>query len=341
MPSLKEAVEQAQETQEIRDALNRALRALDKANATKNDLVEAVYRASRDAASALSIPPVKAPARDRRRGKPEIAVPYISDWQLGKLTPTYTSEVCAQRVQKFSDRIRRITDIQRADHPVKACHVWNLGDLPEAELVFPGQAYRIDASLFRQVSIDGPRILGGFLRDMLGHFDTVDLFHVAGNHTFGGSQRREYHPEDSADRMIVENTRSLLGNEKRLTIHDPTLDGERNWWAIDRMGEYSCLLFHGQQIKGGFAGFPWYGLGRMVLRWNKAIGPFTDVALGHFHTLAEVDINGIMARANGSTESTNTYALEEMASMGRPSQRLMFVDPEEGIVTSEYKVWLE
>jgi hypothetical protein len=47
-----------------------------------------------------------------------------------------------------------------------------------------------------------------------------------------------------------------------------------------------------------------------------------------------------MARANGSTESTNTYALEELASGGSPSQRVMYVDPADGIVTSEFKVWL-
>ena len=341
MPALRDAAEAAAELEEIRRSLTRALLALDKEKDRTAILRQAVYQASFDASSTLQLDPVTAPVKDRRRGKPETAIPIVGDWQLGKKTPTYTSEICAKRIGKYADKVRRIADIQRADHPVRACHIWDLGDLAEAEMMFPGQAHRIDASLFRQVCVDGPKILAGFCRSMLSDFDTVDLYYVDGNHTFGGKDRREYHPDDSADRMIVENTKALLSSEKRLTFHDPTVDGERNWYAIDRIGKYSCLLFHGNQIRGGFAGFPWYGLGRMVLRWYKALGPFDDVALGHFHTLAEVDINGILARANGSTESTNTYALEEMASMGRPAQRLMFVDPAEGIVTSEYKVWLD
>ena len=325
---------------ELRKANLSLLRQLDKAKTSREDLVDAYYRAARESFSALNLPPVAKPSRERRRGKPEVAVVMLSDWQLGKKTPSYNSEVCEQRVQKLADKVRRLTAIQRTDYPVTSIHVWDLGDLAEAELMFPGQAHRIDASLFRQVSVDGPRILGSFIRSMLADFDHVEFQHVDGNHTFGGTQRREYHPEDSADRMIVENVRLMLGSDKRLTIHDPADDGERNWVAIDHIGNYSCLLFHGNQIRGGFAGFPWYGLGRMVLRWHKALGPFKDAALGHFHTLAECDINGIMARANGSTESTNTYALEELASMGSPSQRVMYVDPADGIVTSEFKVWL-
>ena len=339
--SLEDELAATQREDELRRSNLSLLRQLDKSRVSKEELVEVVYRAAREAFSALSLPPVTIPPKDKRRGRHEVAVIMLSDWQLGKRTPSYNSEVCEKRITQLAAKVHHLTEIQRADHPITACHIWNLGDIAEAELMFPGQAHRIDASLFRQVSVDGPRILGTFTRSMLSGFDTVDMFHVDGNHTFGGLQRREYHPEDSADRMIVENVRLMLLGEKRLTIHDPKEDGERNWVAIDRIGNYSCLLFHGNQIRGGFAGFPWYGLGRMVLRWHKSMGPFTDAALGHFHTLAEVDINGILARANGSTESTNTWALEEMASMGSPSQRLMFVDPQKGIVTAEYKIWLD
>lgn len=341
MSRVSDALAEADSTSvELRRALDRALRDLDKAKTTKQDLIEAVYRASRDAAAALTLPPVPVPHKDRRK-RPEVAVVMLSDWQLGKRTPTYNSDVCEQRIARLAAKVASITAIARADHPVRACHVWNLGDLAEGELMFPGQAHRIDASLFRQVSLDGPRILSGFLRSMLATFETVSLQAVDGNHTFGGIQRRDYHPDDSADRMIVENAKLILAGEKRITWPSNEPDGERNWYAIDRIGNYSALLFHGNQIRGGFAGFPWYGAGRFVLRWYKALGPFTEAAFGHFHTLAECDVNGVTWRANGTTESTNTYALEEMAACGRPMQRLLFVEPEAGMVTASYPLWLD
>jgi hypothetical protein len=123
----------------------------------------------------------------------------------------------------------------------------------------------------------------------------------------------------------------------------PDPRGERNWYAIDRIGNYSSLLFHGDQIRGGFAGFPWYGLAKKVWGWaSGAIAePFIDVELGHWHQPVTMPLNSRIARVNGSTESDNTYAQEQLAAAGRPCQRLLFVDPERGRVTAEYLVWLD
>jgi len=65
------------------------------------------------------------------------------------------------------------------------------------------------------------------------------------------------------------------------------------------------------------------------------------VALGHWHTPTRVTLNRITARVNGSTESDNTYALENLAASGRPAQWLFFVDPERGRATAEYLVQLD
>lgn len=327
---------------ELREANRRLLAQLEKAKATREELVDAVYRAAKDAASGLVIPPVITPSADRRKGKPEVAVAVLSDWQLGKKTPTYTSEVCEARVQTYAAKVVSLAAIQRQDHPVRDVRVWLLGDLVEGELIFPGQAHRIDASLYRQVAVDGPRILAGFLRAMLAAFDRVEVTAVIGNHgAIGGPVRREMHPESNADQMLYRIVSQIVV-DKRLTwnIADPA--GERGWYAIDRIGNYSALLFHGDQIRGGFAGFPFYGLAKKVWGWSTAIGePFTDVALGHWHTPTRVTLNTVTARVNGSTESDNTYALENLAAAGRPSQWLLFVEPDAGRVTAEYLVNLD
>ena len=72
---------------ELRRALDRALRDLDRAKASRLDLVEATYRAAFDAAQLVSLAPVKAP-REQPKGD-VTAILIIGDWQFGKVTPEY------------------------------------------------------------------------------------------------------------------------------------------------------------------------------------------------------------------------------------------------------------
>lgn len=326
---------------DLRAANRRLLRDLDRARVSKQELVEAVYRAAFDAASGLVIDPVPAPKLRIGDGSPEVAVAMLSDWQLGKKTPSYTSDICEERVTRYADKVEKLTAIQRADHPVREVRVWLLGDLVEGELIFPGQSHRIDASLYRQVAVDGPRILANFLRRMLATFDEVHVTAVIGNHgAIGGPFRREMNPESNADAMLHRIVSQIVVDPRLTwTIADPA--GERGWYAIDHIGAYSCLLFHGDQIRGGFAGMPWYGFYKKVLGWRQTMEPFTDAACGHWHQPAAFPLNDVIVRVNGSTESDNTYALEHLAAAGRPCQWLYFVEPEKGRVTTEYRVWLD
>lgn len=330
-------------TSKLRDALYRTTRQLGEAKAKKEELVEAVFRAASDAAAALELSEIPVPPADRRP-KPETAVAMLSDWQLAKLTTTYNSLVCEERVRLYADKVIELANIQRADHPVTDLHVWLLGDLIEGELIFPGQAHMIDASLYRQITVDGPRILGDFLRRMLANFETVHVTAVIGNHgQLGGSTRRDHNPETNGDRMLYRIVQQILAGEERLTWNIPDGDGERRWYAVDTIGNYSALLLHGDQIRGGFGGFPFYGLAKKV--WGWASGsipePFKDVALGHWHQPTRVTLNSITARVNGSTESDNSYAQEQLAASGSPSQWLLFVEPSRGRVSAEYVVYLD
>ena len=90
---------------------------------------------------------------------------------------------------------------------------------------------------------------------------------------------------------------------------------------------------------------------QMIFKYSKSWTPliqrlgrfadFDDVYIGHFHTPTKMTFNTIQMRISGSPESTNTYASESLAAIGRPSQPLMFVHPEKGIVTAEYNCWLD
>jgi hypothetical protein len=342
--SASERLEDFSDGENDKTALRRALRRINDLKKQKTEVVTAVYQAARDGLEALELAPVIPPSLDAREHGAEVAVAMLGDLQLGKVTPTYNSQVCEERVEKYADKILLLTDIQRADHPVRELHVWMLGDMVEGEnLIFPSQPWQIDATLYDQVTVTGPRVICNFLRKMLSIFEKVHVTAIIGNHGAVG-RRGDYNPETNMDRFLYNISRQILHSENRLTWTIPAGAGERNWYAIDRIGNYSCLLFHGDQFGGRLQGsLTRTGIQRKVGGWKAGAvpDPFKDVAFGHWHVNYEDTISSCTVRGNGSTESTNLYAQEVVASMCRPSQRLMFVHPELGHPTAEYKVWLD
>lgn len=328
--------------EELRGANARLSRALEKEKIRTGELVRAVYQAAHDAATGLTIPPVPKPKRQRARGQEEVAVPLLSDLQLAKITPDYDTDTCAARVDAYADKIIELTELQRTNRPVKRCHVAVLGDVVEGELIFPGQSFLIDGGLYRQITVDGPQIICNFLRKMLANFDTVHVTWVIGNHgAIGGRGRRDHDPETNGDRMLGRICQQLMEDEERLTWTIPDGRGERNWYAVLQEGKYKALCIHGDQIRG-HSGFPWYGLSKKVNGWASGAvkEEFQDVLMGHWHQIASIPLNKRSVFVNGSTESFNTYAQENLAAMSDPAQWLLFVNPNKGRVTAEYKVWL-
>lgn len=308
------------------------------------DYLETVWNAAREAVEGITIKPVK-PARllkPKGDGPEEVAVALLSDLQTGKVTPDYDTEVCRERVMRYAEKIVSITNVQRADHPVRHCVVPMLGDMVEGVDIFPGQQWLIDSTLYAQVFNSTPSIVVDFLRYLLAHFDTVAVEAVQGNHGRIG-RKGMFGPEDNSDRMVYRVIALMMRDEPRLTFNMADPVGERAWYKIMRIGEYKALLIHGDQIRGSM-GFPWYGLGKKVHSWGSGgLGPdsdFQDVMMGHYHSLARAPLNHRSVWANGSTESTNTFAAETLAAQSRPTQWLLFVDPAAGRVTASYGVEL-
>ncbi len=276
----------------------------------------------------------------------ERAVVVLGDWQLAKVTRDYTTEVCEERVERLADKVEQIVRIQRTDHPVRHLNVLMVGDLIEGEMIFPGQSHLIDASLFRQVCIDGPRILGNFIRRMLTVFETVTVDGVIGNHgAIGGRGRKDYHPETNGDAMMYEVVRQVLeaSGQDRLEFSANYVDLERMWYKVRDINGKKWLLFHGDQARGGngISGLPFPTLTSKVLKWgNGGIAEqFDYVVCGHYHTPTRMTIGSKTLWMSGSTESSNNYASEYFSAQGDPSQWLLFVT-HSGEVGGEYKIRL-
>ena len=334
-------LDEAQEAERLattQAALNRALRALDRAKQSSEDIVAAVYRAVDDNLKALSFGTITKPPRDRRKGDDETAVITFSDLQLGQVTASYNSETAEQRVQQYADKIIRLTELQRASHPIRRAKLYLLGDLIEGELIVPSHPHQVDSSVYAQVALNGPRILTDFIRRMLECFEAVDVVSVPGNHgDVGGPARKMYNPETNFDRMLSTIVRLTFeaSNERRVSFTIPDGYGRSSWYAVDYVGDVGFLLWHGHQARrtSSSSHLPFY---KLVMGWRSGAipEPFSVSICGHHHTPTFLTMNSVQHYINGTFASDSEYAVERLASNSKAAQWLLFCQPGRGVTAS-------
>lgn len=326
------------EVTDLRAALQRAHREIARAKNRDAHLVAVITQACYDAVLASPLQRVPKPVKDRRTKDAEVALWHLTDWQFSKLTPDYSSDVARERAHRFVDKASKIVAIQRADHPVRDCVILFGGDMLEGLFQFPSQPFEVDATIFEQY-VGVANLMVEVVRRALADFEHVTVVAEWGNHGRIGSKRDAVPRYDNFDRMAYHLARSVLAGESRLTWDDSAEDIQRV-----EIGAYRALLIHGDEIgRGGYASRT--TIINHVNRWRSGSYPwhFRDVYVGHWHTHYQESLaDGAGAvYGTGSTESSNRYASVGLASSAVPSQRLHFVDPSKGRISSIYQVWLD
>jgi hypothetical protein len=326
--------------QELQKQVQSLTGALKRAKAATEGFYEAAREGARDGVVAAGKPKnVPAYKPSKVKGKPEVAVLHLSDWQLGKETASYDSQVAVRRVETIVDRTLEIVEIERSHHPVRQIHVLLGGDLIEGVSVFPGQQALVDSSLMLQVST-AAGALGNLLRRFAAAFDEVVVHEEDGNH--GRIGKRGDFPKDNADNFTYSVARlhvQDLVDAKRLVWHE-----REGWYTIAEIGNYRALLVHGDEVKSFGGNTPAFGIARKVASWAAGVLPeFTDCYMGHWHQPLVIPLPQGHRRTfvNPSLESGNVYAQEFVGSTGSPGQRLNFVEPVKGRVTAERILWCD
>jgi hypothetical protein len=281
----------------------------------------------------------------------EEAMLHLSDLHFGKITKGYNFLIATERCQKIAETVISITDVRRSRAQIDTIHLMFGGDFIEGQNIFPGQPHMIDLDIVDQAIKKGPEVIVELILSLLAYYKRIVIKGVPGNHGRTGGKHDGGNPRMNNDSLFYHVTRLLLENAllrnhpdrlgdiewdlpwDRDVSEDPQSEG---WHAIDRILGWGIFMVHGHQISGGFAGFPWYGSGKRAWGWIDTIQQGWDYLLhGHFHTACAFDLNRRHILANGSTESFNHHARENMAACGGAKQRLAFFTREKGLITDE------
>jgi len=337
--SLGDDIKLEEEITDLRRALKAAQASEYRAKRKNEELVEAVYNAAYDAgiAAGRGVPnKQKPPTKDPRKGKGEVALVHATDWQLGKKTVSYGMTTCAARMDQMIDKVNELALIQQSHHPVKELTLLFGGDMVEGITIFPGQAWEVEAHLFEQL-FEAARIMEKMVRSFSTSFETVNVVCEFGNHGRLG-RKGELPSGDNIDAMAYR-----IAQDRTKDLKNATWQMSGDWYQIVTIGNYRALLVHGDEIKSFGGNTPAFGILRKANAWaTGVVEDFQDVYMGHWHTpMALTMANGGRVFVTGSPESGNEYAREFVAAVGRPSQRIHFVDPDKGRVTAEYVIWLD
>jgi hypothetical protein len=333
-----EDLRQDLERESLRASLRAAYKDLAKAKNRNETLAEAAFEGARDALVAIGRPKIRPYKTVTKRGKDEVALWHLTDWQGAKVTTSYDSNVMVERVGRFVERATDITNIQRQDHDVTKCNILIGGDMGEGLFNFPTQPFEIDATIFDQF-VRVASLLDKTARAARQLYDEVEVVCEWGNHGRIGSKRSAVPRADNFDRMIYRLAQEMSKDVPDLSYNISEEDIQRV-----EIGNYRALLIHGDEIgRNGFAS-P-MTIVQHANRWRSGAyrWEFRDIYMGHYHTHAEWPLaNGLGAvYQTGSTESDNRYARDNLASSAIPSQRLHFIDPRKGRVSAQYKIMLE
>lgn len=309
--------------------------------ASGNELItEAVVQAYEDPPD-LYIP--KAKKDTRKRKNEEIAVLHLSDLHIGKLTSSYDTAVAEERLMLLAKKVKNIVEVRRSSSKINELRIYLGGDMIEGEDIFATQAHLIDQSLFDQAVKNGPAIIAKCILSLLEAFPKIHICTVPGNHGRNGPKGGRSHPRTNWDNVCYEILKIyLLGaNESRKeTKNRITMDISEEFYMVDRVYEWGNLMVHGHEIRGGFAGLPWYGVAKKAWGWIDSIPlPWDYLWFGHFHTYASATLNHRIFLANGTIESDNEFAQQNMSAAGFPCQRLCFFDEKNGLI-SDNQVYL-
>ncbi len=329
MSKFNEVIQLESNLIELKKALLYSQRAEAKAKFKTANLIEAVYEAAANSLLSTPRPKIIPPLKDSRKSKPEVALVHLTDWQAGKKTVSYDIPTLSSRIEEMIKKVLSLTEIQRAHHPVKECVVMLGGDMVEGVGIFPGQQYEIGAHLYEQM-FEVVRIIEGSIRSLAQSFEKVTVVCEFGNHGRLG-KKGEMPAGDNIDRMAYQ----IAANNCKDIKHVKWQMSD-DWYQIFHIGNYKVLLVHGDEI-GSFG-----NILRKVSAWSTGVvEPFDDCYMGHFHTPTALTMaNGGRIFVTGSPESHNEYARTFIAAVGKPSQRIHFIDPDKGRVTAEYVCWL-
>jgi hypothetical protein len=311
----------------LRAANKRLLKDARKAEGRMSLVMDAVKSAVAEQDFHMDLPP----AITIQRGAVEEtkALLHITDTQIGKKSASYNTAIARERILEVCRKAASCCQNHNRSRGIRELHLLLGGDMIENEIIFPHQPHEIDSSALVQSMVSVPTIFRDAIMYLRSYFETIHVYCVSGNHGRPGAFNSGNHPETNLDTAAYMMMREMLNTaqaENPMKGHTIKVHIPRGFFIVDEnFFDHYPLLVHGDKgIKGGYGGFPYYGVARAISKWSVSIPqPWKLLFFGHFHGWQGGEAFGRNWYCGGTLESGNEYARANFDASGRPKQRLL------------------
>ena len=302
------------ELKRLRTEVRKAYNKLAKQETTESLINQAVTEALKRG----KVQPVQPPKKRKRNKKqsPEAWL-CLSDWQVGKKTDTYSTEVAGKRVRQLTNQAAALI---RKENP-KVLHIVLQGDMVEGEAIFAGQPFEIDEDLWTQAVKTVPKMITHVITKLSPLVPKIKVACVHGNHGRSGFKGGGHSRKTNWD-LVAYNTASLMCQIAGVT--NAHWDISEEWFVVQKIAGHGMMCVHGDQIGGGCP-FNVAAIYKKAMGWTHNIPDWKFLSVGHHHTHASGELNkDIYFFLSGSPESGNEFAREKLAQGGLALQRMCF-----------------
>jgi hypothetical protein len=269
----------------------------------------------------------------QKQGTPMVPALKLSDWHIGEVVNpgeieninSYNLEIARQRMFHIISSFLNWVEVQRKFYVIEECVLLCEGDYISGD-IHQELMVTNEFPLPVQTAHAG-YLLGEVIRRVAGHFKRVKVVLVgADNH--GRLQKKPQGKQKSANNMsYLVHTIAQTYVQKSHNLRFEVAEAMKH---LTTVGGWKFLVEHGDTVKG-WAGFPYYGMGRVVgrearRRMNTDRG-FHYWSIGHFHVPCVIEGNMLV---NGSLSGTSEFD-HSVARQAAPSQVAFMMHPKHGM----------
>lgn len=241
----------------------------------------------------------------------------------------YSVKIFAKRMQNLADKTISILKHNMSGFNFQRLNIAFLGDMITGAIHEELRATNEVPCL--EAVVVGSNVFSQFLIELAQHFD-LRVWGVAGNHTRMTEKRSFKQKYNSLDWILYQMI-------QRTVSHIPNIKCEfsKSLFEIKEIQGQNYKFSHGDEIKGGQGGIPFYGIFRTDDRLTGTLlskdVTFNSAFIGHFHSDAHVPRKSkgsvwMCGSAIGSTE----YSLGSMGISSPASQFLCGIHHKFGVV---------
>jgi len=263
-----------------------------------------------------------------RETKRPISCLFLSDIHYGQIIEignhrTFDPEIC----KKMFNRIVENLNFYR-DEDDEVLYIFLLGDMVEGNSNYKEQISE-SIEVTRQLSeITG--ILIGFVFDLMESYKEIKIIGVIGNH--GRIDRRRDITKENWDRIVYNQLQLAFKNQPEVDVIVC-----EDFIQRVQVGDHIFIISHGDHTRC-WGGIPFYGLRRDISKFFLDLGKFDTMVLGHFHTFAELFINGVHLIMNGCFPPSNPFSKRVIKT--HPIQVQLFLKVLGHDIIETRKIWL-